>query len=103
MLDLVDPWKWITIQFDRKYIISFLGFLAEHKTFSLGFVRVFMSAELKIFAEANSWQIFTIACKPDLLPEMRKMASAYPKQPRNKPLIWQPNPAFLRMTNNSSI
>ena len=53
MLDLVDPWKWITIQLDRKYIISFLGFLAEHKTFSLGFVRVFMSAELKIFAGGN--------------------------------------------------
>ena len=62
-----------------------------------------MIAELKILLEEKSSQIFTIASKPDLLPEMRKMLSAYPKQPTNKPLIWQPNPAFLRMTNNSSI
>ena len=57
----------------------------------------------RFFLDANSWQIFTRDCSPDLLTDRREMSSANMKAPYKTESMWQPSLEFLRIRSSSSM
>ena len=76
VLDLIHPRQGVSIQHDRVDILPSILHLGEDETLGVNICN-----KLELMVLANCSQMATIACSPDLLSDIRRRSSAYPRTP----------------------